>query len=244
MGFGHSRFASPVLRIPDECTYYKEDAGKLLIGAFEPIAKPWGHNGIPDEFCFDQLPDDLEHFEPILNNAVKRLPILETSGIQVFFNGPESFTPDNRYLLGEAPYLKNFFLACGFNSIGIQSAGGAGKALSEWMVAGEPPFDLWDVDIRRMHPFQNNKTYLFERAKETLGLLYADHFPFRQYASARGIRRSAIHQNLLERGACFGEVAGWERANWFLPAELVSEGNTPEYKYSWGRQNWFDFAAL
>ena len=233
----------PVLRIPDECTYYKEDAGKLLIGAFEPIAKPWGHNGIPDEFCFDQLPDDFEHFEPILNKAVKRLPILETSGIQLFFNGPESFTPDNRYLLGEATNLKNFFLACGFNSIGIQSAGGAGKALSEWMEAGEPPFDLWDVDIRRMHPFQNNKSYLFERAKETLGLLYADHFPFRQYASARGIRRSAIHQNLLERGACFGEVAGWERANWFLPADLVSEGNTPEYKYSWGRQNWFDFAA-
>ena len=115
---------------------------------------------------------------------MRRVPILKTSGIQLFFNGPESFTPDNRYLLGEAPNLKNFFLACGFNSIGIQSAGGAGKALSEWMDAGEPPFDLWDVDIRRMHPFQNNKTYLFERAKETLGLLYADHFPFRQFVSA------------------------------------------------------------
>ena len=233
----------PVLRVPDECTYYKEDAGKLLIGAFEPVAKPWGQNGIPEEFCFDQLPDDFEHFEPILNNAVRRLPILKTSGIQLFFNGPESFTPDNRYLLGEAPNLKNFFLACGFNSIGIQSAGGAGKALSEWMDAGEPPFDLWDVDIRRMHPFQNNKTYLFERAKETLGLLYADHFPFRQFVSARGIRRSVIHQNLLKRGACFGEVAGWERANWFLSEELVKEGVTPEYKYSWGRQNWFDFAS-
>ena len=233
----------PVLRVPDECTYYKEDAGKLLIGAFEPVAKPWGQNGIPEEFCFDQLPDDFEHFEPILNNAVRRLPILKTSGIQLFFNGPESFTPDNRYLLGEAPNLKNFFLACGFNSIGIQSAGGAGKALSEWMDAGEPPFDLWDVDIRRMHPFQNNKTYLFERAKETLGLLYADHFPFRQFVSARGIRRSVIHQNLLKRGACFGEVAGWERANWFLSEELVEEGVAPEYKYSWGRQNWFDFAS-
>ena len=233
----------PVLRVPDECTYYKEDAGKLLIGAFEPVAKPWGQNGIPEEFCFDQLPDDFEHFEPILNNAVRRVPILKTSGIQLFFNGPESFTPDNRYLLGEAPNLKNFFLACGFNSIGIQSAGGAGKALSEWMDAGEPPFDLWDVDIRRMHPFQNNKTYLFERAKETLGLLYADHFPFRQFVSARGIRRSVIHQNLLKRGACFGEVAGWERANWFLSEELVEEGVAPEYKYSWGRQNWFDFAS-
>ena len=126
----------PVLRVPDECTYYKEDAGKLLIGAFEPVAKPWGQNGIPEEFCFDQLPDDFEHFEPILNNAVRRVPILKTSGIQLFFNGPESFTPDNRYLIGEAPNLKNFFLACGFNSIGIQSAGGAGKALSEWMDAG------------------------------------------------------------------------------------------------------------
>jgi 4-methylaminobutanoate oxidase (formaldehyde-forming) len=233
----------PVLRIPDEATYYKEDAGKLLVGAFELDAKPWGMDGIPDDFCFDQLPEDIEHFAPILDAAVKRMPVLEKAGIQLFFNGPESFTPDDRYLLGEAPNLKNFYMACGFNSIGIQSAGGAGKALSEWMDAGEPPFDLWDVDIRRMQRFQSNKTYLYHRSKETLGLLYADHFPYRQYESARGIRKSPIHDDLLKLGACFGETAGWERPNWFLPMSDRKAGRKAEYQYSWKRQNWFDYAA-
>ncbi|MCG8691793.1 MAG: FAD-dependent oxidoreductase, partial [Minwuiales bacterium] len=233
----------PVLRVPDECAYYKEDAGKLLLGAFEPTAKPWGMDGIPEDFCFDQLPEDIEHFEPILEAAVRRLPVLETAAIHTFFNGPESFTPDDRYLLGEAPALRNFYVAAGFNSIGIQSAGGAGKALAEWMDAGEPPFDLWDVDIRRMQPVQNNRTYLFERSKETLGLLYADHFPYRQYATARGVRHSPLHERLAARGACFGEVAGWERPNWFVPAEDRARGVLPEYRYSWKRQNWFDYAA-
>ena len=233
----------PVLRVPDECTYYKEDAGKLPIGAFEPVAKPWGMDGIPEDFCFDQLPEDIDHFAPILEAAAKRMPILGTAGIQTFFNGPESFTPDDRYLLGEAPELKNFYMACGFNSIGIQSAGGAGKALSEWMDAGEPPFDLWDVDIRRMQPFQSNKTYLYHRATEALGLLYADHFPYRQYATARGVRKSPLHDRLAAGGACFGETAGWERANWFLPEAAREDGVTPEYTYSWKRQNWFEHAA-
>ncbi|WP_420348751.1 GcvT family protein [Pelagibius sp.] len=233
----------PVLRIPDECAYYKEDAGKILLGAFEPLAKPWGMEGIAEDFCFDQLPEDFDHFAPILEDAVARLPILETAGIHTFFNGPESFTPDDRYLLGEAPELRNFFVAAGFNSVGIQSAGGAGKALAEWMDAGEPPFDLWDVDIRRMQPFQNNRTYLYERAKESLGLLYADHFPYRQFATARGVRHSPLHERLAERGACFGEVAGWERANWFLPPEAKAAGETADYRYSWKRQNWFDYAA-
>ncbi len=203
----------PVLRVPDECAYYKEDAGKILLGAFEPESKPWGMEGIPEDFCFDELPEDFDHFQPVLEAAIERLPILETAGIHTFFNGPESFTPDDRYLLGEAPELKNFYVACGFNSIGIQSAGGAGKALAEWMEAGEPPFDLWDVDIRRMQPFQGTKSYLFERSKETLGLLYADHFPYRQYATARGVRQTPLHERLEARGACFGELAGWERAN-------------------------------
>ena len=227
----------PVLRVPDECAYYKEDAGKILLGAFEPNAKPWAVEGIPEDFCFDQLPEDFDHFEPILDKAVRRMPILAQTGIHTFFNGPESFTPDDRYLLGEAPELRNFFVAAGFNSVGIQSAGGAGQALAQWMDEGMPPYDLWDVDIRRMMPFQNNKTYLVERVKESLGLLYDDHFPYRQFASARGVRRSPIHDRLAERGACFGETAGWERANWFAP-----EGSKPEYRYSWKRQNWFDFA--
>ena len=263
----------PVLRVPDECAYYKEDAGKILLGAFEPNAKPWAMDGIPEDFCFDQLPEDFDHFEPILEAACQRMPILAETGIHTFFNGPESFTPDDRYLLGEAPELRNFYVAAGFNSIGIQSAGGAGKALAEWIVGGAAPFDLWDVDIRRMQPFQANKTYLFNRTKETLGLLYADHYPYKQPETARGVRRSPVHELLKARGACFGEVAGWERPNWFDPeaagglkigsplaqtpgaplkwqartpglsSSLQLDGTAPEYVYSWKRQNWFHLAA-
>jgi heterotetrameric sarcosine oxidase gamma subunit len=233
----------PVLRVPDECAYYKEDAGKLLLGAFEPNAKPWGMDGIPEDFEFDQLPEDFEHFAPVLEKAVVRMPVLETTGIHTFFNGPESFTPDDRYLLGKSPEVDNFWVAAGFNSVGIQSAGGAGKALAEWMEADEPPFDLWDVDIRRMHRHQNNRTFLFNRVTETLGLLYADHFPFRQFESARGIRRSPLHERLAGRGACFGETAGWERAHWFVPEDDLARGVVPEWRYSWQRQNWFDYTA-
>ena len=228
----------PVLRVPDECAYYKEDAGKMLLGAFEPNAKPWAMKGIPEDFEFDQLPEDFDHFEPILEAAVNRMPMLAEAGIHTFFNGPESFTPDDAYHLGLAPEMDNVWVAAGFNSIGIQSAGGAGMALSQWMDAGEKPFDLGDVDISRMQPFQGNKTYLFERSKETLGLLYADHFPFRQKATARGIRRTPFHQPLLDQGAVMGELAGWERANWFADA-----GQKPEYEYSWKRQNFFGNVA-
>ena len=228
----------PVLRVPDECAYYKEDAGKILLGAFEPNAKPWAMNGIPDDFEFDQLPEDFDHFEPILEAAVNRLPMLAEAGIHTFFNGPESFTPDDAYHLGQAPEMDNVWVAAGFNSIGIQSAGGAGMALSQWMDTGEKPFDLGDVDISRMQPFQGNKTYLYERSKETLGLLYADHFPFRQKATARGIRRSPFHQHLMDQGAVMGELAGWERANWF-----AQPGQIPAYEYSWKRQNFFGNVA-
>ncbi|MEM9780015.1 MAG: FAD-dependent oxidoreductase, partial [Pseudomonadota bacterium] len=228
----------PVLRVPDECAYYKEDAGKILLGAFEPNAKPWGMDGIPESFEFDQLPEDFDHFEPILEAAVNRMPMLAEAGIQTFFNGPESFTPDDAYHLGLAPELDNFWVAAGFNSIGIQSAGGAGMALAQWMEDGEKPFDLGDVDISRMQPFQGNKTYLYERSKETLGLLYADHFPFRQMATARGIRRSPLHSQLLQHGAVMGEFAGWERANWF-----ANPGQTAAYDYTWKRQNWFENRA-
>jgi glycine cleavage system aminomethyltransferase T len=233
----------PVLRVPDECAYYKEDAGKLLLGAFEPEAKPWGGQGIPEDFAFDQLAEDFDHFAPILEAAVKRFPALEKAGIHTFFNGPESFTPDDRYILGEAPGLEGFFVAAGFNSVGIQSAGGAGKALAEWIDGGEPPFDLWDVDIRRLQPHQNNKTYLRQRVAESLGLLYADHFPYRQFVTARGVRRSPLHERLRELGACFGELGGWERPNWYVPGPDLARGVEPEYRYSWGRQNWFGYAA-
>ena len=228
----------PVLRVPDECAYYKEDAGKFLLGAFEPISKPWGMSGIPKGFEFDQLPEDFDHFEPILEAACERMPILAEAGIQTFFNGPESFTPDDAYHLGLAPELDNFWVAAGFNSIGIQSAGGAGMALAEWMDSGSKPFDLGDVDISRMQPFQGNKRYLFERSKETLGLLYADHFPYLQKKTARNIRRTPFHHQLLSQGAVMGEIAGWERANWF-----ADKGQKRSYEYTWKRQNWFENAA-
>ena len=225
----------PVLRVPDECAYYKEDAGKMMLGAFEPVAKPWGMDGIAEDFCFDQLPEDMDHFEPILEMGVNRMPMLGEAGIHTFFCGPESFTPDDRYYLGEAPELSGYWVAAGYNSVGIVSSGGAGMALAQWINDGEPPFDLWEVDIRRAQPFQKNRLYLKERVSETLGLLYADHFPYRQVATARGVRRSPIHEHLKARGAVFGEVAGWERANWF-----AKEGQEREYRYSWWRQNWFD----
>ncbi len=228
----------PVLRVPDECAYYKEDAGKMLLGAFEPNAKPWGMGGISDSFEFDQLPEDFDHFEPILEAAVNRMPMLGAAGIHTFFNGPESFTPDDAYHLGLAPERDNVWVAAGFNSVGIQSAGGAGMALAQWMEDGQKPFDLGDVDISRMQPFQGNRHYLFERSKETLGLLYADHYPFRQKATARGIRRSPLHRELLDRGAVMGELAGWERANWF-----ADPGQAAEYTYGWARQPWFDNTA-
>jgi len=228
----------PVLRVPDECAYYKEDAGKMLLGAFEPNAKPWGMSGISDDFEFDQLPEDFEHFEPILEMAINRVPMLEKAGIHTFFNGPESFTPDDAYHLGRTPEMENVWVAAGFNSIGIQSAGGAGMALAQWMEDKEKPFDLGDVDISRMQPFQGNKKYLFERSKETLGLLYADHFPFRQKESARGVRRTPFHEHLRLKGAVFGEVAGWERANWFSV-----DRQHDKYVYSWKRQNWFENSA-
>ena len=160
---------------------------------------------------------------------MQRVPALEAAGVQVFFNGPESFTPDDRYLLGETPEMRGLYVAAGFNSIGIQSAGGAGKVLADWIVDGHPPFDLWDVDIRRCAPFQRNKRYLRDRTAETLGLLYAMHWPFRQAETARGVRKSALHDRLAAAGACFGEVAGFERPNWFAAA-----GAKARYEYSYG----------
>lgn len=225
----------PVLRVPDECTYYKQDAGKMLIGAFEPTAKPWALDGIPKDFEFGTLPEDVDHFEPILNAAVNRMPMLGEAGIRTFFNGPESFTPDNAYHLGLAPGAANVWVAAGFNSVGIQSAGGAGMALAHWMDTGEKPFDLGDVNIARAQPFQKNRRYLAERATEALGLLYADHFPYRQKATARGLRRTPFHAHLAAQGAVFGELAGWERANWY-----ARPGQEREYRYSWKRQNFFD----
>jgi 4-methylaminobutanoate oxidase (formaldehyde-forming) len=228
----------PVLRDYDHCAYFKYDAGKLLVGAFEPNARPWGMGGIPEDFFYGEINGDFDHFAPVLEDAIRRIPALENAGIQKFFCGPESFTPDVRYHLGEAPELKNCFVAAGLNSIGLQSAGGIGKVISEWMRDGHPPMDLWEVDVRRNMPFQSNRKYLKERVSESLGLLYATHWPFYQYQTARGVRRSAVHDRVAAAGACHGVAFGWERPNWY-----GEPGSKPAYEYSYGRQNWFEASA-
>ncbi|MDQ0332959.1 4-methylaminobutanoate oxidase (formaldehyde-forming) [Mesorhizobium sp. YL-MeA3-2017] len=225
----------PVLRDTDGYLYIKEDAGKLLVGAFEPHAKPLPMEKLPNRFEFGELPEDWAQFELPMSKAIQVVPLLQSLGIRHFMNGPESFTPDNKFILGEAPEVKGFYVAAGFNSQGILSAAGVGKALSEWIVNGEPTMDLSEVDIARFHKFQGNRKYLHERISESLGLLYAMHWPHRQFETARPVRETPLFARLKARNAVFGTAAGWERANWFAP-----EGSRPEYVYSYGRQNWFD----
>jgi len=229
----------PVLRDHDRCVYLKEDAGGLLVGAFEKRARAWGRNGIPADFCFDELPGHMEEqLMPVLEDAMVRVPMLADVGWRSFFCGPESFTPDDEFHLGEAPGVRGYFVAAGLNSVGIQSAGGLGKACAEWMHHGHAPLDLWANDIRRNYPFMGTQAFIEERVEETLGLLYENHFPNRQFETARGVRFSPVHQRLVEHRACFGQVAGWERPNWFAP-----DGVEPAYAYSFGRQNWFEHSA-
>ncbi len=228
----------PVLRSPDDTAYFREDTGKLLVGFFEPGAKPWGMDGIPEDFAFGRLPEDWEHLEPFIELAARRVPLLRDTGIRLFFNGPESFTPDDRYILGEAPELPGYFVAAGFNSVGFQSGPGVGRVMADWIADGHPPMDLAEVDIRRFMPFQANRRYLRDRTTEVLGLLYDMHWPFRQVETARGVRRSPLHEQMAAAGAVFGETAGWERANWF-----AVPGVEPRYEYSYERQNWFGASA-
>ncbi len=231
----------PVLRDMDGTIYIKEEVGGLLIGGFEPHAKPWGGvaaGGIPDKFEFQLFNEDWDQFDGFMQNGLHRIPALKDAEIRQLLVGPESFTPDNRYILGEAPALDRLFVAAGFNSIGIQSAGGAGKALAEWIIEGAPTMDLADIDIARFQAFEVNGKYLHDRTTESVGLLYDMHWPFRQPVTARGARRSPMHDRLAAAGACFGVAAGWERPNWFAP-----DGVKPEYDYAWGRQNWFEHAA-
>ncbi|WP_067483345.1 GcvT family protein [Actinomadura hibisca] len=218
----------PVLRDPDGYVYLKEEVGGLVVGGFEPDAKPWGMDGIPEPFEFQLLEEDWDQFAILMENAIIRVPALDRTGVKKFYNGPESFTPDNNFLLGEAPEVRGFYVGAGFNSAGIASAGGAGRALAEWIVGGEPSMDLWPVDVRRFARWADNDAWLHDRVKETLGLHYAMAWPNRELDTARPLRRSPVHHLLERSGAWFGSKMGWERVNYF--------GAAPEYSFD--RQNW------
>jgi glycine cleavage system aminomethyltransferase T/glycine/D-amino acid oxidase-like deaminating enzyme len=233
----------PVMRDPDGYIYFKEEVGGLLMGGFEPEATPWlqsarHRGGIPDNFEFQLLPDNWDAFQILMENAILRVPALETARIKQFYNGPESFTADNNFILGPAPGLANVWVGCGFNSMGIASSGGAGKALAEWIVQGEPTLDLWPVDIRRFARFNGNESWLPDRIKEVLGLHYKMPWPNRELESARPFRRSPLYAHLRSAGACFGSKMGWERANFFAPSteQAVIE-------YGWDHQNWHPWVA-
>jgi glycine cleavage system aminomethyltransferase T/glycine/D-amino acid oxidase-like deaminating enzyme len=227
----------PTLRDPDRLTYWKEEVGGLVMGGYEPNAKPWAMNGLPDRFEFQLLEDDLEHFEPLLELAIGRVPAMQTAGIKQFINGPESFTPDGNFILGETPEMRGIFVGAGFNAFGIAAGGGAGMALAEWVGKGEPPFDLWPVDIRRFGKNHLDTSWVRTRTLEAYAKHYTMAWPHEEYRSGRPLRRSPLYDRLKGEGACFGDKLGWERPNWF--ADLVS-GEEAEDRYSYQRQNWFD----
>ncbi|MDC0179320.1 FAD-dependent oxidoreductase [Candidatus Pelagibacter sp.] len=226
----------PVLRDYNDCLYLKEDAGKMLVGIFEPGAKnAFKEKGIvPDDFSFGEFPDDFDHFEPYLEKSFKRLPILENAGIRKFFSGPESFTPDTQYLLGETPEVSSLFTCCGFNSIGIASSGGAGRVTAEWMINGYMNEDLYSLDIKRFQKFHSSKKFIMNRVTETLGDLYGMHWPYKQHKTSRDQKLLPYHDELKKVGACFGQSGEYERPMWF-----ALDGIKSEYEYSFNYQNWY-----
>ena len=225
----------PVMRDPDGRIYYKEEVGGLVMGGFEPQAKPWKVDPIPSTFQFQLLGEDWDQFEPLMTAAIHRTPCLETARVKMLLNGPESFTPDGNFILGEAPELRHYFVAAGFNSAGIANAGGAGRLMAEWIIGGEAPGDLWDVDIRRFAPFMANRKALSERTGETLGLHYAMRWPRQELETARPLRTSPLYDLLADKGAVFGSKNGWERANCFSPA------GAPPAVHGLGRPRWLDW---
>jgi 4-methylaminobutanoate oxidase (formaldehyde-forming) len=226
----------PVLRDYNDCLYLKEDAGKMLVGIFEPGAKnAFREKGIvPNDFSFGEFPDDFDHFEPYLEKSFKRLPILENAGIRKFFSGPESFTPDTQYLLGETSEVSNLFTCCGFNSIGIASSGGAGRVTAEWIINGYMNEDLYSLDIKRFQKFHSSKKFIMNRVTETLGDLYGMHWPYKQHMTSRNQKLLPYHEDLKKKGACFGQSGEFERPMWY-----ALDNNKAEYEYSFNYQNWY-----
>ena len=228
----------PVVEDPELYLYLREEVGGLMVGMFEPVSQPWGMNGIPEDFSFGEIPPNWDRLMPYLEKAMHRIPIAKEAGVHTLFCGPESFTPDMSPMIGEAPELKNFYVAAGFNSLGILLGGGVGQVLSQWIVDGYPPVDISEINIERMSPFRNNPQYLYDRTVEMLGWQYAEGWPNLHFESARGARRSPLHDRLAKAGAWFGESDGWEFADWYAPL-----GVEPVVEYSWKRQNWFEYNA-
>ncbi|MGJ0532713.1 GcvT family protein [Methylocystis sp.] len=227
----------PTLRDPDRLTYYKEEVGGLVMGGYEPNPVPWSSGAVPEDFAFRLLEDDWDHFEPIMDLALGRVPALAEAGVKQMINGLESFTPDGNWMIGEAPEVRNFFVGAGFNAFGIASAGGAGMALAEWAADGEQPFDLWPVDIRRFGAPHKDPAWVRVRTLEAYARHYSIAWPFEEFTSGRPLRRSPLYERLKAKGACFGEKMGFERPNWFAD---VSVGEAPRDRYSFGRPGWFD----
>ena len=228
--------AMPVIRDPDGYIYFKEEVGGIVMGGFEPVAKPWNVDRIPDRFEFQLLPEDWDQFEVLMQSALHRMPRLDTAQVKMLLNGPESFTLDGNFLLGEAPELRGFFVCAGFNSAGIANSGGAGRLIAEWLTQGEPPFDVWDVDIRRFAPFHVNRRHLADRTVETLGLHYAMRWPREELVTVRPLRRSPLYDRLKAKGAVFGTKLNWERASYFL------RDGAPEPAPTFDAPGWLPYA--
>ena len=227
----------PTLRDPDRLTYWKEEVGGLVWGGYEPNPKPWAQNGIPEGFHFELLTSDYDHYGQFMENAIARVPALETAGVKQLINGPESFTPDGNFILGEAPEQPGIFIGAGFNAFGIASGGGAGMALAEWVVKGEAPYDLWPVDIRRFGGAHKSEGWVRARTLEAYGKHYTIAWPSEEMQSARPSRRSPLYAHLAAAGACFGEKLGWDRPNWFADP---AAGEIPQDRYSYQRPGWWD----
>ena len=226
----------PTVRDFDGETYFKSESDGILFGGFEAVSKPWGMKGIPNDIMYHELQENWDQFQPFMDCALTRFPAMATAQIRHLSVVPESFTPDTAFMIGEAPGVKNFFVACGMNSVGIQSSAGIGRAMSYWIDQGHPTEQLWPVDIKRYFPWQQNARYLHDRIVEAVGVLYHHHYPNRQRTTARPVICSPIHDRLTANGAAFSQNAGWERADWFAP-----QGVEPVHQYTWEKPNWLEY---
>jgi 4-methylaminobutanoate oxidase (formaldehyde-forming) len=227
----------PILEDLQKYSYYREEVGGLMLGLFEPGAAPWGMKGIPEDFAFGELAPDWDRMMPHLEQAMERIPNVKDVGVHKFFCGPESVTHDLSNYMGEAPNLKNYYVAAGMNSLGILLGGGVGQIMAQWISDGIAPMDISGINLDRVLRYQNNPKFLHDRVSETLGLMYLNHWPNYAYETARNVRRSALHDRLAEQGAYFGSSYGWEYPSWFAPKGVVPKIE----EYSWGRQNWFPY---